>query len=88
MKTRLGFLALLLTTLVSSALALYNPGENDKEALSKVHGKRLTHPMHTEGFPRFRCSATAIWLKLVEAFETDDRICMSLPQQEVFMYQK
>ena len=31
---------------------------------------------------------TDIWLKLVEAFETDDRICMSLPQQEVFMYQK
>lgn len=31
---------------------------------------------------------TSIWLKLVEAFETDDRICMSLPQQEVFMYQK
>ena len=31
---------------------------------------------------------TDIWLKLVEAFETDERICMSLPQQEVFMYQK
>lgn len=31
---------------------------------------------------------TDIWLKLVEAFETDDRICMSLPQQEVFMYQR
>ena len=31
---------------------------------------------------------TSLWLKLVEAFETDDQICMSLPQQEVFMYQK
>ena len=31
---------------------------------------------------------TDLWLKLVEAFETDDRICMSLPQQEVFMYEK
>jgi small conductance mechanosensitive channel len=31
---------------------------------------------------------TDLWLKLVEAFETDDRICMSLPQQEIFMYQR
>lgn len=31
---------------------------------------------------------TSLWLKLVEAFEADDQICMSLPQQEVFMYQK
>ena len=30
---------------------------------------------------------TDLWLKLVEAFETDDRICMSLPQQEIFTYQ-
>lgn len=31
---------------------------------------------------------TSLWLKLVEAFETDEQICMSLPQQEVYMYQK
>lgn len=29
---------------------------------------------------------TDIWLKLVDAFNTDERISMSLPQQEIFVY--